>query len=277
MNINFNSVFWVWFNATSAAAVRGETSISGGQVHIALGRSGDEVRAFLKGLSIRQTGGEWMLPLEPFAQLPAFELPLSENAASNERTRECRIPSQSPRSRRAYPLWQTAVDVIERGTLPQQLMLILRDQKDKLHVRVLNADELIQLPPKVAGVIFNNRNQNQHTLIQSGVFRDLVVTTLRFRAAKAKKAPIARPENSTQSAPDWNALAAYVLSMENKQRATRIATVERKLRDPDVRNQALKCFGPRCQVHLCTCTEGLPESWLRCIVEVHHLRVCRES
>ncbi len=243
----------------------GKSEVAGGQAHIAFGRSGNEVRDFLSGRHIPQVNQRWLVSVEAQNNLPARDLPIHENPSVNQRLDECRIPSQRPNSRAVYPLWQRVVRLLPEEAPPEQLLLVLRDQQNHFHVRVLEVGDLSSHLPLVAVQFFveNRRRGAEHLLRSSGTFSEVAASS----SPAISVAPIKKARKG-----DLKRLADYVREGQNAPRQTRASSVETKLRDPRVRDVSLLCFGARCQVKGCRMTRGLSAHEVELVLEAHHLQ-----
>jgi hypothetical protein len=272
--IDFEGVFWIWLNATSAAVITGDKAIAGGQAHLAFGRSGAQVKQFLKGTGIRQKKNEWLIPLEPFGDLPAFDLPIYQNPQDAQRAGECRLPSQSPTSHRSYGLWQRTTVPLESEALPQQFILLLRDGGNRFYARVLSIAQLRLLPPQLRSAIYENRQGNQHFLKIAGAFKDDAPLPDK---PKKRRPRIARPQTNTTDSEKWRTLARRTIQAQSQTRMRRVRQIETNLRDPQTRQNAIECFGERCQVQDCICTLNLEPVLLPLTLEVHHLKAVADQ
>lgn len=264
--MNFQAVMWFWLNPTSAAVAVGDAVIAGGQRHFNLGRNADLVRRFLKGAKIPQHNRVWEMPLQPHDRIGAFNLPIREDPQTNVR-KECRIPTQFATSKGAYPLWKKSVFPIPAGAKPEQVALIFRDTSNQFHARIFHISQLASLPQKLAEAVFASRNSETpvHLWAKSGTLKRVVP---RLTSPKPSLAPNTPPPKPT----DWKSLAQKVLDLKDKPRKTRIRQVESRLRDPQTRDLALRCFGAVCQIENCVCTRELAASFVPFVTEVHHIK-----
>lgn len=163
--MNFKAVFWIWLNATSAAAVLGRR-MAGGQAHIAFGWSGAEVAKFFNQSHVHKVRRQWTFRAEAYRDIPAHELTIVENSPKHRRALECRFSSRSSRSRLAYPLWKRAIIPIKKKSRPRQAIIIIRDLKDRFHVRLIDAADLHRLPDEVVKeMVASRENSRRHSLI----------------------------------------------------------------------------------------------------------------
>jgi hypothetical protein len=274
--ITYNALLWIWLNPTSAAAMTGGT-IAGGQAHIAFGRSGSQVQAFFQDSLVGKNGREWSFTLEPYANIPQHTLRLVENSPHARRAGECRIPSQSPRSREAYPLWKHAVVPIPRNSRPRQLLLLLRDIDARFHIRLLDVHDLHRLPDDAAKSLLSGRDGNSgHVLVARGDFREVAPTAPTEKEVLDEAViEVIRGSVRTKTQPDnemWDRFAAYVRQVKQEPRRRGLLLLRRLLRDSRVRDIALQCFGKQCQVRGCTFTVSLRDELLPLVLEVHHLK-----
>ncbi len=276
--IEYKSLFYFWLNAVSAAVATGG-DMAGGQRHFALGRSGDELRQFFSGLPVQQTTRKWLFVVEQYSDLPRHEFLIQENSPRNQRRFECRMTSQWPGSSRPYPLWRQAVLPIQANSRPRQVVVLLRDHADQLHIRLLSTETLNRLSKKAQVQVLADRvDARRHLLGEVDVFTDLRPPS--EAPVEGTSGLVMGPESTKQSPKSdegWSTLAEQVRRAEGRSRARRVRQVERALRSPAVRETALRCFGERCQVRGCIFTVGLPAEYLKYVLEVHHMRAVSQG
>ena len=279
--INFDALFWIWLNPTSAGALVGD-AIAGGQTHVAFGRSGDDLDAFMPG-QVSSTGGRgWQIPLEAYGDIRPYVLTIAEMAPGRERAGECRLTGQAPNSDDAYPLWSRVVTPIPPRSRARQLFLVLREQiTGRFHARVLESNDLHRLPDEVVRFVLEaHGSRGQHVAHLTGVFEDLSTPAQPTTPPSVGEHPSGSVEGGGISAPaplaasSWEGLARRVQKIEQQSArfARRYMRAWRYVRDRRVRNLALTCFGARCQVRGCVFTAGLSEDHTLYVLEVHHLQ-----
>lgn len=273
--MQFKAVLWVWLNPTSAAAVTGGPT-AGGQAHIAFQKSGEDVARFFRETAVRKTRNEWRFEVEPYGDIVKTPMAIYENPSGVQRAQECRIPRQSPRSADAHPLWRRAVIQIAPGSEPRQVALFLRDATDKFHLRLLDGEGLHRLPTSVIRrVLAAHRGNGEHVFVERGVFEDMSCPQPGSTPnAEAGLSGLIVGTGPTTQVPDnspaWEDLARGLAQGAHQQR--KHTFVKRAMRDPRVREAALRCFGARCQVRGCRFTIGVPADALARVVHAHHLR-----
>lgn len=279
MPITFQAAFWIWRNHTSAATILGLPA-AGGQAHIAFGRCEPEIQQFFDGTSIQKIGDQWSFRVVRYGDIPRWQLAFYVNPPTLQRPRECRIPSQSLVSSRAYPLWRRVVTAIPRGSLPRHLILFLRDSANRFHARVITANHLHHLPAPLQRAIISShgRTQTQHVWVRRGIFHDLVCPSPRPAPAPAEIIPSgsnvgagrSRPRPAT--APDWRRLSRLLGPVGRIAQPRATHRIRRVLQRRSVRDLVLRCFGARCQARGCEFTSALPEQIRDCVLHVHHVR-----
>ena len=273
----YQSLLLVWLNATSASVVTGGP-LAGGQAHIALRRSGRDVRTFLRGTGLRLQNRRWVLPLERYGDLPQRTVTFMENAGTAKRRGECRIVGQAPTSRSPDPLLQRSVREIAKNSRPRQLALFLKDARCRIHLRILDATDLHRLPEDALETALRARDQRGRIVHDgAGHFidsRDVPVADGPELRASGSARPTRRSRQRRSSDNKWDRLAAKLDELGSSG-ARRVVLVERLLRDPRVRSIALTCFGAACQVRGCTFTAGIPEELVESVLDVHHLVAIR--
>lgn len=281
--MQFKSVFWVWLNATSAASLVGDKSISGGALHVAFreptGQQVAQVAQFFAGTRVQKVGSQWTFGVEAYGDIAARDLFIWQNAKNLQR-QEFRIPRQSPRSQNAYPLWTRLAVRIARQSQPIQVIVILRDTADHFHVRLLGVGDMGRFSPSVARRILAARSDGQvHLYVGRGSFDDLPCpppTQQSLRVEEGTSGSVVGDVPAAQPKPpgdtDWARVLNFVRRVDDRPRVRKIQQIERRLRDREVRSAALLCFGERCQARGCPFTATLPPELMTYVLEVHHVK-----
>lgn len=271
--LSIDRCLWIWVNRTTAAVINGDGKIAGGQAHIAFGRSGEHVREFIRGMGFPQTAIEWRIPIARYGSAPAHELRIVENPELNKRSLECRIPSQSPQSAERSPLWDLC-GVANPSGEPRQLIIFLRDEKRKVHLRILGIDQLHRLPDACLSIILSDKAKGgPGYYCGSFNFQDGPPNVLSAHRTVQSE----QPSQITASSADLEWLSKALTELNGQTGARAVRNAERAVRDPRVRKAALSYFGMRCLVFDCRYIAMTPEPWHPQVLEVHHLKAVRRK
>jgi hypothetical protein len=124
---------------------------------------GDQIRQFLGRDA--DANGDWKVQLEPYAEanLPAFEITLSRYT-NVVREGECAMPAQYAGTPTAYPLWAKVVREIQPGALARDAIVLVRDDEDRYHGRVLPRESVTRTAPVFIRAHFGERDECGKTI-----------------------------------------------------------------------------------------------------------------
>ena len=145
------AVLCFWLGSLDSRVAAGSSDV-GGTHDIRFCSRGEQVRDFT-GTDPDQNG-RWHLSLQPYpeANIDRYELTISEYGGAREG--ECALPAQFAGSGSEYPLWQRAVRPYRReGTTPREAIVLLRDESDGFHARIVRREHVAQFPQSVRNVL----------------------------------------------------------------------------------------------------------------------------
>lgn len=142
------SVFTFWLGSLDSHVALGLES--GGTHDLRFCKVEDQIERFTG--QTRDANNGWDLTLEPYpaAGIAAFDIRLVRYTQV-VREGECAMPTQYGGTATAYPLWSRTIRAIEKGEPPLDAIVLLRDEGNRFHGRVLRSSGVSDAPAWIRG------------------------------------------------------------------------------------------------------------------------------
>jgi hypothetical protein len=163
------SVFTFWLGSLDTHVLLGLES--GGTHDVRFCKVEDQIERFTG--QTRDTDNGWDLPLQsyPEADIGPFDLRLVRYTGV-VREGECAIPMQYGGTPTAYPLWSRTVRAIDPGSPPMDAIVLLRDEEDQYHARVLRSSGVSGAPVWLRG-LWRGKKECGHCIMAPSGLADL--------------------------------------------------------------------------------------------------------
>jgi len=261
------ALFAFWLGRLDTQVATGELPSGVGTRDIRFCSVGDKLRAFLANRAAN--GQHWRLTLEhyPQAGIPQWVLPITEYRF---RGRECALPGQSPTSQRpylAYPLWRMRVRLLSSSERPKDCILLIRDDQNRFHARVVRWEELESMPEIIRGFLTSRNECGDVLELPQGIR----LVDMPIKGVNVEEVPfVAVPTDETLQE------KLERLARLGSRSGSRVSVAERRARSRQLAEELKTLYDFRCQL----CGGDMPRIDMgggRYYVEVHHLQGLAEA
>ncbi|GEM_PF-4605631 len=268
MAVRVKAALFFWLGELDTCVATGDLPANTGTHDIRFCNRREEIESFLDGICEEQHR-EWRFQLAPYpaAGIPEWPIKITQYTY---RSGECAMPAQSANSEGAYPLWAKVVTTLPGGSDPHHAILLLRDEADRVHARVVHVQNIRRLPGALRDPLVQTHGNDQCANFID-LSRDPVdVRDLPIVVGDPDEPPVEAPDAEQEE--DLLAQAREL----NEPEETQETTTQRRRRSRKLADLMKRHYSDRCQL----CTADAPRIDMgdgRYYVEIHHIKKLAET